>query len=93
MQLTGHGPGQSVPYANAVWSERPILRFDPARTKILPTTVIDAIVDADPDESCTMVVLIQQDGQTLRMEDVELIDDENFFKIPIRIKPTIGALC
>ena len=89
IQLAGHGPGESVPFANAVWSDRPTLRFDPAKTKILPTTLIDAIVDADPSDPCTMVILFRQGSQTLRMENLELRDKdgENFFKVPLQISP------
>ena len=89
IQLAGHGPGESVPFANAVWSDRPTLRFDPAKTKILPTTLIDAIVDADPSDPCTMVILFRQGSQTLRMESLELRDKdgENFFTVPLQISP------
>jgi len=65
-----------------LWSESPVLRFDPADI-VGSAAQVDAILDAD--QPCTLVLLVKQGAETLRLEQVELITGENFFGMPLRI--------
>lgn len=69
--------------SNHLWDESPILRFDPADI-VGATAQVDAILDAD--QPCTLILVIRQGSETLRLEQVELTAGENFFGMPIRIE-------
>lgn len=79
----GNWDREQNPISNHLWNEHPVLRFDPA--KIHGQRVeLDAVVDGT--EPCTMVLVMKQGGETLRTEHVDLVADENFFAMPIRIE-------
>jgi len=65
-----------------VWAEPPVLSFDPAGIEE-STAQVDAILDAD--QACTLVLVVKQGGETLRLEHVDLVPGENFFGMPLRI--------
>ena len=79
----GNWDHEQHPVSEEPWNKNPVLRFDPA--KIHGQRIqLDATVKGT--KPCTMVLVMKQGGETLRTEHVDLVADENFFSMPIRIE-------